>query len=227
MNRDQERLLGAYLDGRLARYELPEELRADEERLAELLDDVRCTDLAPPGLRGDVMARIDALPESRLRHLRDWLLRPRTVRVSPAAAGSVGLLAAAGVAALLLIADGPASRDVLDPPGAASDVLPVLETAGSERGANAVVTRFVLVAPEAESVILTGDWVDWATDQLPLRQLRGSGVWTVDVPVPPGVHEYSFIVDGTEWRSDPLADTWTDDGFGRTNSVLMVSGAEV
>ncbi len=48
----------------------------------------------------------------------------------------------------------------------------------------------------------------------------------MEVPVPPGVHEYSFVVNGTEWRPDPLANSQVDDGFGRTNSLVMVSASE-
>jgi 1,4-alpha-glucan branching enzyme len=47
------------------------------------------------------------------------------------------------------------------------------------------------------------------------------GVWTILVPLPPGVHDYSFIVDGERWVPDPYAPQ-VDDGFGGVNSRLTV-----
>jgi 1,4-alpha-glucan branching enzyme len=48
-------------------------------------------------------------------------------------------------------------------------------------------------------------------------------VWTIDVPLEPGVYQYAFVVDGAEWRPDPRAVSHVDDGFGRENSVVIVS----
>jgi 1,4-alpha-glucan branching enzyme len=86
------------------------------------------------------------------------------------------------------------------------------------------VTRFVFVAPGASSVRMTGDFVAWDPDGVPLENQRGTGIWTVDVPLEPGVYQYTFIVDGTEWRPDPHAVSQVDDGFGQQNSVVIVSG---
>jgi 1,4-alpha-glucan branching enzyme len=86
------------------------------------------------------------------------------------------------------------------------------------------VTRFVFVAPGASTVRMTGDFVGWDPDGVPLENQRGTGIWTVDVPLEPGVYQYTFIVDGTEWRPDPHAVSQVDDGFGQQNSVVIVSG---
>ena len=58
---------------------------------------------------------------------------------------------------------------------------------------------------------------------LPLLQPQTNGVWTLDVPLEPGVYEYAFIIDGQEWRPDPLATASADDGFGMENSVVIVA----
>lgn len=207
----EKKLLEAYLDGEIRFQDLPEEMQAAEARLGRALDRLDDDVRAPAGFREEVMREIHALPRSRWQDALSWFLRPRTVRFTPATAGGVGLLALLGV---LLLPGGngevPAGNEVAVAPDA-------------EPAATTVMTRFVFVAPEARSVTLTGDWVGWDAEQIELRELRGSGVWTVDVPVPPGVHEYSFVVDGTEWRPDPLAGSQADDGFGRVNSVLMVS----
>lgn len=210
MNRTNDEHLDAYLTGDVSLEDLPEALQAEERLLfgamAMLREDVR----APASLKGAVMAEIARRPRSRWRAMVDWLVQPRTVRLSPAMGFG---FAVAAVAVLALLPDGRLIPGSGDPAAAVSEAAPVL-------------TRFVFVAPEASQVTLTGDWVSWDTEGIRLTQLRGSDVWTVDVPVPPGVHEYSFIVDGSEWRPDPLAGEPVDDGFGRANSVLMVAASE-
>jgi hypothetical protein len=47
------------------------------------------------------------------------------------------------------------------------------------------------------------------------------GVWTIVVPLAPGVHDYSFIVDGEKWVPDPSAPAMAD-GFGGVNSRIAV-----
>jgi len=54
-----------------------------------------------------------------------------------------------------------------------------------------------------------------------LSDAAGSGMWSVDVPLTPGVHHYVFIIDGREWLPDPNA-SQVDDGFGEKNSVVLV-----
>jgi hypothetical protein len=222
--------LEAWLQGDLPFEALPTGIRQDEERLRQFLESTRSHAAAPPALKASVMREITSItpdwaapPTARSsspwNRLLAWLTTPRTVQFTPAMAMAGG---AAIIALLLLLPDGvvpvPDRDDAMDSPPRSAAL------AASEQ---AVVTRFVFVAPGAGSVTLTGDWLDWNTDEVLLRELRDSGVWTVDVPVPPGVHEYSFVVDGTEWHPDPLASAQADDGFGRVNSVLLVSGAEV
>jgi len=43
----------------------------------------------------------------------------------------------------------------------------------------------------------------------------------VTLSLPPGQHQYAFVVDGTRWVPDPTAPA-IDDGFGRRNSVLTL-----
>jgi 1,4-alpha-glucan branching enzyme len=103
---------------------------------------------------------------------------------------------------------------------------------GERAGADApiqpiqMVTRFVLVAPEASTVHLTGDFIGWSPEGIALEDPRGTGIWTADVPLPPGVYQYTFVVDGTEWVPDPRAVSQVDDGFGQLNSVVIVPGGE-
>jgi 1,4-alpha-glucan branching enzyme len=103
---------------------------------------------------------------------------------------------------------------------------PVAPTAAVNPAPAQVVTRFVLIAPEAASVHLTGDFVSWSREGIALEDPRGTGIWTTDVTLPPGVYQYTFVVNGTEWVPDPRAVSQVDDGFGQVNSVVIVPGGE-
>ena len=87
------------------------------------------------------------------------------------------------------------------------------------------VIQFVLVAPEAASVALVGDFNDWNVSATPLVQGQGDGVWSVTVPLTPGRYQYSFLVDGSTWIQDPRAARAVEDEFGRPNSVVTIGGA--
>ncbi|MDX1648004.1 MAG: isoamylase early set domain-containing protein [Longimicrobiales bacterium] len=196
--------LDRYLEGEISVEELSEELRAEEETLRGLLEAVRDETPASPSLRVAVMREIRDVREPAWRRLLAWFFQPRTIRLSPA----TGALAMAAVAAALLLVpfgERPAEG-------------------GPEAGTGEnVVTRFVFIAPEASSVQITGDFVDWNPEGIALKDERATGVWTVDVPLEPGVYQYGFVVDGVEWRPDPRAVSTVDDGFGRENSVVIVS----
>lgn len=201
MRKDDQ--LDSYLSGETPLEELPERLQLEEERLRALLGSIQVDLRAPLALREAVLREVALMPVPLWRRLTDWCFRPRTVRITPAA----GAFAVAASAALLLL--WPGSAPPSDPAAVA--------------GASQVVTRFVLVAPEASSVQLTGDFVSWSQEGIELEDLRGTGIWTADVPLPPGIYQYTFIVNGTEWRVDPRAVAQVDDGFGQANSIVIVS----
>lgn len=82
-----------------------------------------------------------------------------------------------------------------------------------------VFTRFVVRIPGASSVSLAGDFTDWQPSLSMTRS--GTELWTVEVPLEPGVHTYSFVVDGERWIADPMVPS-VDDGFGGSNSRVAV-----
>ena len=190
--------------------------RERDERLFELLGTLREEHRAPPGLKVNVMERVRRIPDPAWKRAVDWLFRPRTIQLTPATAGG---LAMAGLALMLVLRPDPAPVG----PGGSGPEGPVA-TAATGAASAEHVTRFVFVAPGASSVRMTGDFVSWDPEGIVLEEERGTGVWTVDVPLEPGVYQYTFIVDGTEWRPDPHAVSQVDDGFGQTNSVVIVSG---
>jgi len=83
--------------------------------------------------------------------------------------------------------------------------------------------QFVLVAPQAASVSLVGDFNDWDPSRAPMHAARG-GVWATVVSLAPGRYRYAFLVDGVEWRADPSAPPVRDEEFGSPSSVVTVGG---
>jgi hypothetical protein len=172
-------------------------LNDDLERIVAALR----TDPAPssPDLDARVMGAIRGSWRWRLRALRGWWLRPRPVPVSPFRA----LLGAAAMASVAFA--------VMARPGAPVESRPVL-------------VRFVLAAPGATRVDLVGDFNGWAAGSTPLAPVGDAGVWTVEVPLGAGPHEYAFVVDGREWRPDPAAPRAAGEDFGQPNSGITVGG---
>ena len=85
--------------------------------------------------------------------------------------------------------------------------------------------QFEVVAPQAASVALVGDFNDWDAARTPMRPLRADGaVWSAVVPLAPGRYHYAFLVNGSRWLPDPAAPAASDDGFGAPSSVVTVSG---
>jgi len=82
--------------------------------------------------------------------------------------------------------------------------------------------QFVLVAPQAASVALVGDFNDWDPARAPMQTAHG--VWATVVRLAPGRYRYAFLVNGVEWRADPSAPAAKDDEFGTPSSVVTVGG---
>lgn len=64
--------------------------------------------------------------------------------------------------------------------------------------------RFRFTSSRAKTVVLAGDFNDWSTTSHPMKRGRDQ-VWIAEVELPPGRHEYKFVVDGKEWWNDPEA----------------------
>ena len=94
-----------------------------------------------------------------------------------------------------------------------------LETVTAKKPSYKRVT-FKLHAPDAQSVILTGDFNSWDAGMHPLKK-SSNGMWKKMVNLSPGRYEYRFIVDG-EWKNDPGCTTCSSNPFGSDNCVLIV-----
>ncbi len=77
----------------------------------------------------------------------------------------------------------------------------VIEHRATGRAKAAAPVAFVIDAPNAKAVFLTGDFNNWnITEHLMARQPDGR--WTAMLPLAPGRYQYKFVVDG-EWMLDP------------------------
>ncbi|MDE3054332.1 MAG: isoamylase early set domain-containing protein [Gemmatimonadota bacterium] len=83
--------------------------------------------------------------------------------------------------------------------------------------------QFVLVAPDAKTVQVVGDFNGWDANHAQYAAAnRGGGVWSLTTPIPPGHHRYAFLVDDSLWVPDPAAPRVADEDFGLPNSALVV-----
>lgn len=62
-------------------------------------------------------------------------------------------------------------------------------------------TEFSCHAPDASAVFLAGTFNDWKTDATVLTKDQ-QGNWRGTLDLPPGRHEFKFVVDG-QWCCEP------------------------
>jgi Glycogen recognition site of AMP-activated protein kinase len=202
----------AYLDGDLPREALgPEELlrlQALEASLCDTREAVRTIPL--PDLTRRVMEGLPSSPvasardEGLVRRLRGWLWTPRPIALRPA----YGIAFAAVTAGVLLV--------LLPGREAPIGSAPVLAEAEAE---SPMYVQFRIEIPGASQVELAGSFTSWQPEY-ELTEVS-PGVWSVMVPLRPGVHDYGFVVDGSRMVVDPNAPQ-VDDSFGGSNSRLFL-----
>ena len=167
--------------------------------------------------RAGLVREMELLPAPSSRESsggRRWRLRP----ITAIAAGLACALAGAGVAALVI---GNGRRVVS--PDALTSLTATMPLPGEMTGHSMV--RFVFVAPYASRVSLVGDFNGWNPSTMPMRRSTDGRAWLLDVPLGPGRHVYSFLVDG-DLTADPAAPRAGDDDFGVPSSVVLVTGAK-
>jgi 1,4-alpha-glucan branching enzyme len=81
------------------------------------------------------------------------------------------------------------------------------------------VACFEFIHAGAREVCLAGSFSDWAP--MPMLSLE-SGRWVKQLTLPPGRHEYRFVVDG-QWVDDPSAKETVPDLDGGMNAVLRIA----
>ena len=205
MNRE----LNQYLDGELDTAELQPDVRREAEIWDAFLEDVCESGAqgAPVGLESLVLDSIRVNERTLWPRVVDWWVNPHSIRVRPL----IGLAAAAVIATIFLL-----PRDGVVPvePSAAATALV---------GDEVVYVQFKLEAPEAQSVAVAGDFNGWVPE-VALADPDGDGVWVGRLKLSPGVHKYMYVINGKQWITDPHAERYTEDGFGRQNAVIAITG---
>jgi hypothetical protein len=202
------------LDGDSSVQALNPSERAELAAVEAQIDAVLCAvpveplpDLAPAVLerirressRARAQIAAPALSPAPRRKATDWLWRPQSISITWRPAY---VFAAAAVFMMVFAAGSLRSRSTV-----------------VARAPQQVFTQFVLSAPGAKRVAVAGDFSEWKPVHVMTRSQ--AGVWTVVVPLDPGVHDYAFVVDGERWVPDPAAPS-VNDGFGGVNSRLAV-----
>ncbi len=79
---------------------------------------------------------------------------------------------------------------------------------------------FSFNAPEANTVLLAGDFTGWEQAPVSLKKDK-QGLWKKTISLPPGKYEYRLLVDG-QWRDDPECPHRQPNQFGAENCVCIV-----
>jgi len=173
-----------------------------------------------PSARERLLAALREEQAPRRSSPLGWLLRPRGFALPPLAAAALAAsLVGVGVfTGLLLHRDGQSTGR---PRAVAAENL---QLPGSFP---ARAVKFALIAPQAAQVSVVGDFNGWDVAATPMTTQGTDGTWTVFIPLQPGLHTYSFVVDGTHFMADPAAPMAPDDGYGHRSSVVLVGGSSL
>jgi len=82
--------------------------------------------------------------------------------------------------------------------------------------------RFVIYLPDVNQVEIAGSFTNWK--RIPMQRAGDSGYWEVQLALPGGEHQFTYIVDGRQRLADPTIQTREQDDFGGYNSILNVDG---
>jgi hypothetical protein len=180
-----------------------------------------------------VMARVHtmrmepAVPKTTQRSFPGWIMRRHTFSVTPLHALAASLLIALGTYAMLR---GHRVQDAASPglgSRPATVAGPLTATSRAPVGGPASAsdqlqpTQFIFVAKDAHAVTIAGDFNDWNATSAPMQRLP-NGVWSIVVPLAPGRHVYSFVVDGRRWVPDAAAPRAPENDFGAESSIVLV-----
>jgi 1,4-alpha-glucan branching enzyme len=91
---------------------------------------------------------------------------------------------------------------------------------GTPKKQNHKKATFQFMAPEAQSVLLAGDFNSWNPEANPLKK-ASNGLWKINVNLSPGRYEYRFLVDG-QWQNDPGCESYVANPFGEDTCVIKL-----
>ena len=83
--------------------------------------------------------------------------------------------------------------------------------------------HYTPTSKDVTTVYLAGEFNNWNPVGIAMAGPNPDGEFTTEVTLPKGFHEYKFVEEGTEWKSDPLNMHTT--GFYK-NSVVWVGASK-
>jgi len=91
----------------------------------------------------------------------------------------------------------------------------------ADPGDQLVTVRFVLEAPSAQSVAVSGNFGQWSAEGITMTRSPDGRSWETTLRLRPSLdYQYNFVIDGSHWIPDPNAAVSIDDGFGGKVSLL-------
>ena len=188
-----------------------EDMQDNDPFIQRIAQPLRASERVDPTFEARAMSAVHAAARETAMQRQSWWLRPRSVRINPLAS----LALAAGLVGLVL-----AGAQVVDSISRG----PQPGLVGTRSTDTVHVVRFVFVDAGARQVALVGEFNQWKKGATLLNASAAPGVWTVDLPLTAGRHEYAFVVideKGERWVADPTTITRRDE-FGTESSVITV-----
>ncbi|MEJ5187666.1 isoamylase early set domain-containing protein [Treponema sp. J25] len=91
----------------------------------------------------------------------------------------------------------------------------------TNKDSDMVTVRFVLEAPEATTVIVSGNFNQWSNVDIPLHPEGDGKTWSTTIRLKRSFeYRYNFVIDNKIWIPDPNAAVSIDDDFGGKVSLL-------
>ena len=81
--------------------------------------------------------------------------------------------------------------------------------------------EFQLAATPGSEVVVAGTFNNWDTKKNPMKANPDDGLYRTVIAIPPGNHEYKFVVNG-KWCVDPNCTESIPNCQGSSNSVIRV-----
>lgn len=151
---------------------------------------------------------MESLAPKKLSLWRRLYLLARTPRVVTLTPFKLATAAAACVLIIAVVFQLPRER---------------FETAVRRPEPQLVPVTFSLADNEAHTVYLIGSFNGWKPEGYAMKLDRRSNRWIIEISLPPGGHEYAFLINGKQAIPDPRAAFYKMDGFGSRNSVIYAS----
>lgn len=78
-------------------------------------------------------------------------------------------------------------------------------------------------APEANVVVLVGDFNNWNVQAPPMEQLK-NGAFRITLELEPGrEYQYRYLIDETAWENDWEADKYVRSSYGNCDNSVVIT----